>query len=134
MAEDGGILFSTEVLVNTAPSKSVSWIVRSTASEHKDEDFNISFIEELRDAVLKLPARVSLPRFVSPSSLPRYYLIVLSAERNIVEIVGVRGDSTPTKWSYRLGYWHPACQLKIARALQVLLKRRSCYQVAPRNT
>jgi hypothetical protein len=128
MAKESGILFSSEVLINTAPSRSVSWVVRSTSSEHKDEDFNISFIEKLRGAVLKLPARVSLPSFVTPSSLPRYYLVVLSSEEpvEIREIVGVRADLTPTKWSYRLGYWHPACQHRIARALAFLLKRQSC--------
>jgi hypothetical protein len=123
-----GISSSTAVVVNTIPSKSVSWKIKSTVSEHRDKDFDLEFIEKLRGAVLRLPARVSLPRYVSLLSLPRYYLIVLDEDFNIIDIVGVRADMSPTKWSYRLGYWHPRCQLDIARALALLLKRQEFYQ------
>jgi hypothetical protein len=99
-------------------------------SEHKDYDFTPEFVSNLEQAVLRLPVKVSLPRFAAPLSLPRYYLLVLenkSGTIEIREIVGIKADLTPTKWSYHLGYWHPACQHRIARALALLLKK----QVSP---
>jgi hypothetical protein len=122
-----GIVFSSIVVINTIPSKSVSWGIKSAVSEHQDGDFDPGFIRELEQAVLRLPARVSLPPFISSLSLPRYYLLVLEEPVEIREIVGVRADLSPTKWSYHLGYWHPACQHRIARALTLLLKK----QVSP---
>jgi hypothetical protein len=100
-------------------------------SEHKDYDFTPEFVSNLEQAVLRLPVKVSLPRFAAPLSLPRYYLLVLENKSDMIEfreIVGVRADLTPTKWSYKLGYWHPQCQLGIARALARLLKRQSQLQ------
>jgi hypothetical protein len=124
------ILFSSAIVVNTVPSKNVSWRIKNVGSEHKDGDFDPEFIERLREAVLRLPTRVSLPRFVSQLSLPRYYLIVLGDldALEVREIVGVRGDMSPTKWSYRLGYWHPSCQFRIARSLEYVLKQLSQLQ------
>jgi hypothetical protein len=84
-------------------------------------------LARVREAVLKLPVRVNLPQYVSELSLPRYYAIFYrfdGEKLEIVDVVGVHYDWSPTKWSYRFGYWHPRCQLDIARALETAIAER----------
>jgi hypothetical protein len=116
-------LASSEVVVNTWKTKNVGWILKS--GNFQDRNFVKEFIESLREKVLSLPVRVSLPRHCSLLSFPRYYMIFCEldhfAVKSIIEIVGIRADNSPTKWSYRFGYWHPECQWRIIDALQELL-------------
>ena len=106
------------IVVNT--TKNISWIVATIDSSiHYDPILDPEFVVKIREAVLSLPTRIKLPAHVS-ISLPRYYLIQLRLDTdvvNIIDIVGVRKDLTPTKWGYRFGYWHPQCQILIANAL-----------------
>lgn len=114
---------SSEVVVNVWATRNIPWILKAGAFQ--DQNFVKEFVESLRQKVLALPVRVSLPSHCSELSFPRYYMIFCELEdfkvKRIEEIVGVRADMSPTKWSYRFGYWHPECQFLIASALQQLL-------------
>jgi len=77
---------------------------------------SIRFINRVKEMVLKLPVRISLPDPCTDLSFPRYYAIFTKKDA-IEDVVGVRSDLSPTKWSYRFGYWHPIAQHKIARAI-----------------
>jgi hypothetical protein len=76
------------------------------------------FLSEVKESILKLPVKVVLPRYFSELSLPRYYAVFMDGT-DIIDIVGVHRDLSPTKWSYRLGYWHPRCQHDIARSIDM---------------
>jgi hypothetical protein len=90
------------------------------------------FLDKVKAFVIGLPSRISVPLVYSDLSLPRYYMVKLRLVEEwfresdplavhplqaVEDIVGIRCDLTPTKWGYRLGYWHPQCQLQIARAI-----------------
>jgi len=105
------------VVVNTWVTRGTPWVVQDS------EDIDPEILARIREAVLKLPTRVNIPRYFSDLSLPRYYAIFFNDDFEIVEIVGIRWDHSPTKWSYRLGYWHPQCQISIARALSKALAK-----------
>jgi hypothetical protein len=114
---------SSDVIVNTWKTRNINWILKSGAFQ--DKNFVKEFVQSLREKVLSLPVRVSLPKYCSELSFPRYYAIFCELDhfkvKKIIEIVGIRADNSPTKWSYRFGYWHPECQHLIAGALQQLL-------------
>jgi hypothetical protein len=110
------------IMVNTWVTQGVPWVV--------DEDYDPEILAKLREAVLKLPTRVQLPKYFSELSLPRYYQIYFDDEFNIAEIAGVRWDGSPTKWGYRIGYWHPQCQISIARALSLAISKKVTQEVA----
>jgi len=116
---------SSEVIVNTFPSKNTPWIVRTPEGNIKDHDFSVEFIESLIEKVIKLPVKVNVLSHFNVTSLPRYYLIVSKIDglkvTEIVDIVGVKGGMYPSKWSYRIGYWHPLSQVDIALVLKKLL-------------
>jgi hypothetical protein len=82
---------------------------------------SIRFLAELKEFILKLPVKVVLPRYFSELSLPRYYAVFVDGT-DIIDIVGVHRDLSPTKWSYRLGYWHPRCQHDIAKAIYMEIR------------
>jgi hypothetical protein len=113
------------IFLNTWVTKGTPWVIQD------GKDIDPEILANLREAILKLPTRVSLPKYFSDLSLPRYYQIYFDNNVNIVEIVGVRRDSSPTKWSYRLGYWHPKCQHDIARALSLAISKKVTQEVAP---
>jgi hypothetical protein len=114
---------SSNVVVNTAKTRNVNWILKS--GTFQDKNFVKEFVHSLITKVLSLPVRVSLPKPCSELSFPRYYMIFCQLDdfkvKSIEEIVGVKADQSPTKWSYRFGYWHPFCQHLIASALEQLL-------------
>jgi hypothetical protein len=122
---------ASEVVVNTVPSKNIPWIIRTPEGNIKDHDFSVEFIESLIDAVEKLPAKINIPPHFNISSLPRYYLIVAKLDgMRVVEIIDIAGVKSgeypanlmyPSKWEYRVGYWHPQCQLDIVSVLKKLL-------------
>jgi len=131
------------IVVNAMRSRAVSWLakfydpVQQTLNAMLSVDISNPYykmlVEKLRDAVIKLPVKVHTPKPCSALSIPRYFLIVgevtnetdetyiIPSEVRIHEIVGIKVDLTPTKWSYRMGYWHPVCQFKIVSALSALL-------------
>jgi len=81
-------------------------------------------LERIITKVSELKIRFSLPKLFSVLSLPRYYCIVFrddDGDIEIVDIMGVKADLTPTKWSYQFGYWHPYCQVMVVDTLKQLL-------------
>jgi len=116
---------SSKVVVNTWKTRNVNWILKDCASVFQDKNFTKEFVHSLITKVLSLPVTVSLPEPCSELSFPRYFMIFCQLDdfkvRSIEEIVGIRADNSPTKWSYRFGYWHPHCQHLIADALEQLL-------------
>jgi len=123
---------STVLYINTWKTRNEPWNVAleihgNDISMFSADKNTIEFLSLLQDAVLRLPVDVSVPETFNATSLPRYYAIYCTwTEKKdtftienvkIIEIVGVHRDLSPTKWSYRLGYWHPACQFDIADAL-----------------
>lgn len=108
-----------EVVVNTWPTKSTPWIVQEPAPPR-------SVLEKILEKVEELPVIVDVPASFSELSMPRYFLIRYRLNDNdvkIVEIVGIKRDRSPTKWGYKIGYWHPACQIFISRALRKYLSQ-----------
>jgi len=118
---------SEEVVVNTWPTRNIPWTVRVTDGDIRDEDFDEGFLRSLVEAVKNLPARVKIPKH-GLLGLPRYYLVVVGVDgmkvTRVVDIVGVKYNLAPTRWSYTTGYWHPACQLAIADAILELLQKK----------
>jgi hypothetical protein len=118
---------SSNVIVNTCKTGNINWILKDCGSIFQDKSFTKEFVHSLRNKVLSLPVRVSLPKPCTELSFPRYYMIFCEFEMDdfkvnrIEEIVGVKADQSPTKWSYCFGYWHPYCQHLIADALEELL-------------
>jgi len=109
-----------QIIINTWITKSTPWIckiydpIRETLDDMPEcspDDMN-KVVDKLR----QLPVRVALPKHFSVLSLPRYYLIVIDNDK-IVDIIGIRRNKTPTKWSYRLGYWHPIITRHIIDAI-----------------
>jgi hypothetical protein len=83
---------------------------------------SIRFLSEVKESILKLPVRVVLPRYCSDLSLPRYYAVFVDGT-DVIDIVGVQRDLSPTKWSYKFGYyWHPRCQLDIIKAIDMEIR------------
>lgn len=116
------------VFVNIWQTKSTPWIVSnrlpSSALEEPDAP-PLELLELVRQAVASLPTVISLPKVWSPSGIPRYYMVAFDFDGEkveIVDIVGVRADGSPTKWSYKAGYWHPTVQHAIVKALQRALR------------
>ena len=105
------------IVVNIWRSKNQPWSVANA------ETHGIEFLEKIKDLVIGLPLRVSLPEHLSEWSFPRYYAIYYDPYSNeIKDIIGVRNDLTATKWSYKFGYWHPKIQQYIAKAIEEELK------------
>lgn len=108
------------IVVNTWVTKRTPWILRGSVER--------SVVEKLVEEVMELPTRVETPIYFSTLSLPRYYMVVFD-ESGIKDIVGVRIKLSnekrevllPTKWSYKIGYWHPWCQIAIAESLKLYL-------------
>jgi hypothetical protein len=131
---------SSSLYINTLVTKNVPWsvavevgCVRGLAPTQR----SMKFLEKVKAFVLGLPVRINTPLVYSDLSLPRYYMVKLRMVEEwfrdsdplavhplqaVEDIVGVRCDLTPTKWGYRLGYWHPKCQLDIARAIDKEIK------------
>ncbi|RLG84701.1 MAG: hypothetical protein DRO39_07250 [Thermoprotei archaeon] len=109
----------TQIVVNVWITKSTPWTckiydpIRETLDDMPDCDHNLN---EIINMLQQLPVRVALPKHFSVLSLPRYYLIVIDNDR-IVDVIGIRRNKTPTKWSYRLGYWHPIITRHIIDAI-----------------
>lgn len=112
-------MYKMKIIINTWRTKRTPWLIKiydptqPTLDTMPDYDFNE--INELIDLIKTSPTRVSTPERFSILSLPRYYLIVIND--GIVDIIGIRRDKIMTKWSYRLGYWHPLCQDIIIKCL-----------------
>lgn len=79
-------------------------------------------LQKIINKVSELKVKFALPKYFSALSLPRYYCIVFRDDEDIeiVDIVGVKADLTPTKWSYQFGYWHPYCQVLVLDSLKQL--------------
>ena len=142
------VLWSSEIVINTAPSKSTPWTIKvydlyvcngllnnCIDLENPDE------LRQLRELIAKLPAVINIPRLFTELSTPRYYLVV--AELNtknevritkIIDVIGIRADLSPTKWSYRVGYWHPICQHEIISTIDRYLKRLETTQATQQAT
>jgi len=107
--------------VNTFTSKNVGWKVALAVSgdemltPNKDA---IDFLYDVYNKVLSLPIVVSLPKHCSELSFPRYYSVFLNRKKEIIDIIGVRKYLSPTKWSYKFGYWHPTIQHRIAETIR----------------
>jgi len=119
-----------ELLVNTWRTKGTPWLVKvpSTPDYYIDaiKLMTKERLENIKNLVLSLPAKVVTPKSYTELSLPRYYLIILDEdEKEIIDVIGVKLKEycplCPTKWSYKLGYWHPQIQILIAEALDKYL-------------
>lgn len=110
------------VIINTWTTRSVPWVIHER--ENGDTSLDLDLVEKLIDAVMRLPVRVRVPPHFTELSLPRYYAIFFYYEGDIriVDIIGVRSDNSPTRWGFKLGYWHPQIQIEIARVLRRVLK------------
>lgn len=118
----GGIQFP--LIVNTFPTKRIPHIFFSVDGvpfyPSKKES-----VELLLSKILSLPARYNPPRSYSILSFPRYYMIVVD---DIVDIIGVRlrnHNIFPTKWGYRVGFWHPHIHILIIDAINNYLNTTS---------
>lgn len=100
-----------EVVVNTRPTRSTPWVV---VPEEVKEEVRIALIWFAAGS--KSIAEIRTPPVFNPSSLPRYYKIVMAGDK-IVDIEGVRRDGTPTKWGLYRRYWHPLALAYIIAAL-----------------
>lgn len=117
------IIFSDSFYVNTWPTKRIGWVVKlASQPDAFVDEVSDEFLEKLFAALRRLPERVALPPNSSMPYRPRYYHIVLKGSPDAFEvatIVGVRSDlTTPTKWAYDKGYWHPKCIEDIVNALK----------------
>ncbi|MEM0236021.1 MAG: hypothetical protein QXU60_07215 [Sulfolobales archaeon] len=113
------------LVVNTWITRNINWLVKVYDPEKSSLDempvyTDIEKLKTLKEMVANLPAIVILPKHFSKLSLPRYYLIFY--DEKIIDIIGIRRDKSPTRWSYKTGFWHPAAQISIASSLQKLLK------------
>ena len=131
-----------EIVVNTWPTKRVPWLVkryephRPTLDDMPDAELDDEWVWAIIDAVLTLRPRISLPPNFSRLSLPRYYLVSIEECEGLIgaaDIIGIRATIRPTKWSYLLGYWHPWCQIEIAKALKAYLKTKTAKQTIKQN-
>jgi hypothetical protein len=117
---------SSLIYINTWRTAHEQWSVAVEVSDGEAtglmacED-SVRFLSEVKESILKLPVRVALPRYYSDLSLPRYYVVFTDCAK-IIDIVGVHRDLSPTKWSYRLGYWHPRCQLDVVKAIDMEIR------------
>jgi len=116
------VVRSTTIYVNTWPTTNTPWVVvhELTGAGFEASEETVVFLSGIVEKLRNLPVRVRLPKYLSELSLPRYYAVYLSnlADFEIVDVIGVRRDGRPTKWSYRLGYWHPTCTWKIISAIE----------------
>ena len=111
-----------QIVVNTWQTKSTPWTVKwyDGIADGVDKlpdvrEGEVDFVE-LASAIERMPVKIWLPPTFS--GIPRYYLIAFQDARTIVDIIGIRNDLTPTKWSYTKGYWHPQCNVAIANTLR----------------
>jgi len=140
---------SNILYVNTWPTKSTPWrIVTAEKNELAVSRRAVNFLTMVKEEIARLPVRVNIPKSVNVLSLPRYYAIFMNlkfekidegeVELNsieIIDIIGIRADLSPTRWSYRLGYWHPRCQNDIMRILsQVIQEMEKMLEVAEAAT
>jgi hypothetical protein len=119
-----------ELIVNTWRTKSTPWLVLipTTPDTYVDalKFMTKERLKNIRDLIASLPARINTPKHYSILSLPRYYLIATNEEENnIIDIIGIKMKEhcrlCPTKWSYKLGYWHPTIQTLITKTLDKYL-------------
>jgi len=113
-------------IVNTWVTRGTPWILKSyTTLEVRSVDElpevkDLKVVNELINIIEKMKVKVNIPH--PSSAIPRYYLVIIDEKMELIDIVGVRRDLTPTKWSYRFGYWHPQCQVDILNTLNTLKK------------
>jgi len=131
----------SKYVVNTYPSNSTPWTIKAFDPIHKHlnnmpnalDVVNADVVADLADKIMKLPSRINTPKTFTTLSFPRYYLVDVDDDidddgriviKKINDIIGIRADLSPTKWSYRVGYWHPKINIIIADVLKNYLSNR----------
>ena len=84
------------------------------------EEKDLKIVNELIDVVSRVKVKVNIPH--PSAATPRYYLIIVDDKMELVDIIGVKRNLVPTKWSYNFGYWHPKCQIDIINSLKKLIE------------
>jgi len=106
--------------------RSEGWSVATYVSEYYVAlpvgRWSVELLERVREAVLRLPSRETVPYDISEVYVPDIFVITFVESRSrehvyIVDIVGLRRDLTPTPWGYREGWWHPQVQQWVAESI-----------------
>jgi len=109
-------------VVNTWVTKNTPWILKiysTLSAKSLDElpEADPKTVNDLINVIERMKVKVNIP--CSGVATPRYYLIVTD-NAELIDIIGIKRNLTPTRWSYNYGYWHPQCQIDILNTLKKL--------------
>lgn len=109
-----------KVIINAAITKDVPHVFFECPMKPISVEKELAL--ELLNALIQLPVRVHLPPTDSFYT-PRYYYVYFTRPFvKIIDIIGVKKDCTPTKWGYKLGYWHPQIQQRLVESVKIYLR------------